>query len=131
VDNQGGSSEDQALTLSYSITASGNSAPYPVSYLSSIVSYGVDYAQASGVQSIQLDIQDVGGLDDPDGDNVYFRSTTNFDAVDWITFTENGLIQIDTTGSHSAETFEFYSEDDYGERQTEANFQLTISVSFS
>ncbi|MCF7916106.1 MAG: hypothetical protein K9L66_13145 [Spirochaetaceae bacterium] len=85
-----------------------NSSPYPVIALDD--SY--DYSEDSGTHTIQLYIQMQEGLKDPEGDTVFFRSST---LPSWITLNKNtGLISVDTEDSHTSNNYSFWSEDEHG-----------------
>ncbi len=87
------------------------------------------YAEDTGLQTFQLAIDEQNGLKDPDGDTVYFRSS-NLPA--WISLdADTGVVTVDTVDSHSAEDFQFWSEDEHGADTSGTAYTVTISVSFS
>jgi LruC domain-containing protein len=102
-----------------------NSAPYPV-----IVPFSSKhYDEDTGLQFFQLQIDEQNGLEDPDGDVVYFRSSS---LPSWISLDEDtGLVTVDTADTHSAEDFLFWSEDENGAETRNNAVTITISVSFS
>ncbi len=103
----------------------GNNPPYPVTVPFS----SRYYAEDTGLQTFQLQIDEQDGLKDPDGDVVYFRSSS---LPSWISLDEDtGLVTVDTTDSHSAEDFLFWSEDENGADTRSSAVAITISVSFS
>ncbi len=101
-----------------------NQPPYPVTAPFTFRSYTED----SGLKTFQLEIEEQGGLADPDGDVVYFKSSL---LPSWITLDENtGIVTVDTVDSHSSEEFSFWSEDEHGADTSESPFKITISVIF-
>jgi hypothetical protein len=102
-----------------------NQPPYVVTALVSNVVYG----QGSGLQTIQLLIAEQDGLKDPDGDTVYFKSSS---LPSWISLDENtGEVTVDTTDTHAAEDFDFWSEDEHGADSSDTPHTITISVEFT
>ena len=105
-------------------TSSGglNSSPYQVNGPFT----AKDYAVGSGDQTFQLTIAEQNGLKDPDGDIVYFRSST---LPSWITLDEStGIVTVATVNSHTAETIQFWSEDEYGADSSASLIEIAVSV---
>ena len=104
-----------------------NRAPYAVIGPSSSVDYEEDSNPQMQIFHLQIDEQN--GLKDPDGDIVYFKSSS---LPSWISLDEDtGLVTVDTTDSHGAEDFLFWSEDEHGADTSESPYTITISVTFS
>lgn len=102
-----------------------NQPPYEVTAAVS----DVDYDEDSGPQTIQLLIAEQDGLKDPDGDTVYFRSSS---LPSWISLDENtGTVTVDTADDHVDEPFDFWSEDEHGANTSDNPHTITISVIFS
>jgi len=99
-----------------------NSAPYKVT--ASIATQ--TYNQGSGDQTFQLEIEQVAGLDDPDGDVVSFKSSV---LPAWISLDEaTGVVTVDTTAAQSSTSVDFWSEDENGEDTSGAAFSVLFSV---
>lgn len=105
--------------------APANNPPYPV--IAPFTSK--TYPEDTGIKTFQLSIDEQDGLKDPDGDQVFFRSS---DLPDWITLDENtGEVEVDTTDSHSAEEILFWSEDENGGDTKDKAVSVTLRVVFS
>ena len=99
-----------------------NQPPYPV--IGPFTS--INYYEGTGDKTFQLEIAEQGGLKDPDGDTVYFRSSL---LPSWITLDENtGMVTVDITLIHAAEEISFWSEDEHDESQSEGPFIVEITV---
>jgi len=99
-----------------------NSAPYKVT--ASIATQ--TYNQGSGDQTFQLEIEQVAGLDDPDGDVVSFKSSV---LPAWISLDEaTGVVTVDTTAAQSSTSVDFWSEDEHGEDTSGTPFTVLVSV---
>jgi len=86
----------------------------------------IDYTEDTGDQTFKLEIDTQGGLADPDGDTVYFRSSP---VSAWVTLDEfSGLVTVDTVNLQTADTFSFWSEDEFGADTIGDSFEITISV---
>ena len=104
---------------------SGNNPPYTVIGPSS----PQDFPEDTGDRTFQLVIDEQGGKKDPDGDTVYFKSST---LPLWIILDENtGEVTVDTADSHSAEDYLFWSEDEHGKDTQSSAHTIAISVTFS
>jgi Tol biopolymer transport system component len=101
-----------------------NQAPYPVTGPVTVI----DYEKSTGIHTLQLEIQEQGGLSDPDGDAVYFKSNIPA-SVDWISIDEgSGLVTVDTAEAHSSADFSFWSEDELGADTSLEPFILAVTV---
>jgi len=99
-----------------------NRPPYPV--IGPFPS--VEYTEGSGYKTFLLVIDEKLDMADPDGDEVYFRFSP---ASTWVTLDESsGLVTVDTINLHAAETFSFWSEDEFGDDTSGEPFEVTISV---
>ena len=99
-----------------------NQSPYPVT--APFTSRG--YAQTTGLKTFQLEIAEQGGLADPDGDTVYFRSSP---LPSWIMLDEDtGIVTVDTAGAQLPVEYSFWSEDEHGKDTSDAPYGITISV---
>lgn len=103
----------------------GNSPPYAVIGPSS----PQDFPEDTGDKTFQLVIDEQDGKKDPDGDTVYFKSST---LPLWISLDENtGEVTVDTNDAHSAEDCLFWSEDEHGDDSQSSAHTIAISVTFS
>ena len=103
----------------------GNCPPYAVIGPSS----PQDFPEDTGDKTFQLVIDEQGGKKDPDGDTVYFKSST---LPSWISLDENtGEVTVDTTDSQDAEDYLFWSEDEHGDDSQSSAHIIAISVTFS
>ncbi len=99
-----------------------NNAPYTVT---------ADFSSRSfhqGAQSntFQLLIAEQNGLEDPDGDNITFMSST---LPAWISIdADTGIVTVVTTEVQTAISISFWSEDENGSDTSDTPFSITIDV---
>ena len=99
-----------------------NQAPYPVTADFTSQSFKIGEVN----NTFQLLIFEQGGLQDPDGDVVLFKSSV---LPEWISLDSNtGVVTVDTSAIQSAVTISFWSEDALGADTSDAVLEVVISV---
>lgn len=103
----------------------GNSPPYNVTVPFS----SKDYSQKPGSEVFQLGIDEQDGKKDPDGDVVYFRSSS---LPTWISLDENtGEVTVTTDETQSAVDIDFWTEDEHEADTQKSAVTVTLSVVFT
>ena len=125
-DDQGGTTESAALSVGFTVTVSGNLAPYPINGPSVISPVVTPEGFGDPLKEYQLEIAEVDNQKDPDGDIVSYKSET---LPSWITLDENsGVITVDTSTAHAAENFDFWTEDEHNADTSDNAFAISIEV---
>ncbi|MBI9100310.1 MAG: hypothetical protein JEY91_17640 [Spirochaetaceae bacterium] len=99
-----------------------NQAPYPVTADFTAKSFH----QGTVDNTFQMLIAEQGGLKDPDGDAVFFRSSI---LPVWITLNEDsGVVTVDTAETHDLVTISFWSEDASGSETSNVAYNVDVDV---